>query len=94
MPSDVNQMWSWLRKHGGIFIPEVLPAVYFVLISPIWEIQLIGRGKALAAIALPVGIGLGCLVFYQACRDQLRWMGFVAIVVVLATAYAAYQLGK
>jgi hypothetical protein len=55
---------------------------------------LIWRGKTSAALVLPIGIGVGCVVFYRACQAQLRWLGFVSIAIVLVTAYAAYDLGK
>ncbi len=85
---------SWFKTNAALFFPEMLPAAYVVLISPIWEIQLLGRGRMAAALVLPVGVVVGSYCFYWACREKSRWIAYIAIVGLLLTALATYKLGK
>jgi hypothetical protein len=84
---------SWFNRNAALFFPEVLPAAFLVLISPIWEIQLLSRGRLLAAVLLPMGVGLGTYCFYKGCREKSRWIAHASIVGVLLTALATYKLG-
>jgi hypothetical protein len=77
---------SWFSENAAIFFPEVLPAAFYVLISPIWEIQLIGRGQMVAALILLAGVTACSYSFYCACRNKLRWMAYAAILGSLLTA--------
>jgi len=85
---------AWFNKSWPLFFPEILPAAFFVLISPIWEIQLIGRGRIVAALILPLGVITGSFLFYWGCREKLRWVAYAAIVVIILTALASYKVGK
>jgi hypothetical protein len=85
---------AWFHRSWPLFFPEILPAAFFVLISPIWEIQLIGRGQIAAALVLPLGVITGTLLFYRGIKEKLRWIAYAAMVVILLTALAAHALGR
>jgi hypothetical protein len=84
---------SWFNESAALFFPEILPAASIALISPIWEIQLIGRGRIIAPVILPIGVLVCSYFFYWGCRDKLRWIAYAAIVGILLTAVATYKLG-
>jgi hypothetical protein len=84
---------SWFNKSATLFFPEILPAAFIVLISPIWEIQLIGRGRIIAPVILAMGVSVCSFFFYWGCREKLRWIVYAAIVGVIITAAATYKLG-
>jgi hypothetical protein len=85
---------SWFKSNAALFFPEMLPAAYVVLISPIWEVQLLGRGRMAAALVLPLGVVVGSCGFYWARREKSRWLAYTAILGLLLTALATYKLGK
>ena|ERR1700676_533199 len=84
---------SWFNESAALFFPEILPAAFIVLISPIWEIQLIGRGRIIAPVILPMGVSVCSYFFYLGCRDKLRWIAYAAIVGTILTAVATYKVG-
>jgi hypothetical protein len=84
---------SWLNESAALFFPEILPAAFIVLISPIWEIQLIGHGRIIAPVILPIGVSVCAYFFYWGCRAKLRWIGYAAIVGIMLTAVVTYKLG-
>lgn len=81
------------KKAGRNLFAELSPAEYFMLNSPVREIQLNGRSRPLAAVVLLIGIALGGVIIYRASCGQMRSIGFSAVAVVRATAYATYALG-
>jgi hypothetical protein len=76
---------SWLDENAALFFPEVAPAAFIVLISPIWEIQLIGRGQPGPALFLLGGVVACSYSFYWACRNKYRWIAYAAILGTLLT---------
>lgn len=76
---------SWFAQNAAIFFPEMLPAALIVLISPIWEIQLIVRGQSGAALILPGGVVACSYSFYWACQNRSRWIAYAAIIGTLLT---------
>jgi hypothetical protein len=84
---------SWFSGNAVLFFPEILFAALIVLISPIWEIQFIGRGRLIAALVLPIGVTLCSYLFYRGCRDNLRWIAYAAVIGMLLTGFAAHKLG-
>ena len=76
---------SWLNENAAIFFPEMVPAAFIVLISPIWEIQLIGRGQLGTALILLGGVVACSYSFYWACRNRYRWIAYAAILGTLLT---------
>ena len=76
---------SWFDQNAAIFFPEMLPAAFIVLISPIWEIQLIGRGQLGAALILLAGVGACSYSFYWACKNKYRCLAYAAILGTLLT---------
>jgi hypothetical protein len=85
---------SWFREHEGLHCPEILFAIGIVLVSPFWEVQLIRRGQLLAAIILPSGFVFCCCAFYQADRQNLSWLGYIAILGIIITAWATHKFGS
>jgi hypothetical protein len=84
---------SWFNESAALFFPEILPAAFIVLISPIWEIELIGRGRIIGPVVLPIGVSVCSYLFYWGCRDKLRWIAYAAIVGTILTAAATHKLG-
>jgi hypothetical protein len=54
---------SWFRANAGLCFPEILLAIGIAIVSPIWEFQLIHRGRPLAAIILPAGVVICFMLF-------------------------------
>jgi hypothetical protein len=76
---------SWLNENAAIFFPEMVPAAFIALISPIWEIQLLGRGQLEAALILLGGVVACSYSFYWACQNKYRWIAYAAILGTLLT---------
>jgi len=85
---------SWFSKNAVLFFPEIIPAAGIVLMSPIWEIQLVHRGRIAAALILPLGVMIGSYLFIFGCREKLKWIAYVAILVMVATALATHTFAE
>jgi len=87
-------MWAWLKRKGALWFPELLPAAGVVLVSPLWELQLLAHGRFRAAVMLPIGLAIGVIGFYAACRQRVRWLGFAAMGCILLTAYCVFVMTR
>jgi hypothetical protein len=85
---------EWFKKHAAFFFPEMIPFAYIVLISPIWLVQLLGRGHYLAAFIFVLGVVSSAFAFYWGCWRNTKLAIYAAMALSLLTAGAVYNHGK
>ena len=72
-----------------LFFPEIIPAAFVALVSPIWFVLLLLRGQFSSALLLAVGVGACTAGFIASARDKQKWLAYVCMMGVLVTAFLA-----
>jgi ribosomal protein L37E len=73
----------------ALFFPEGLLAGAVLVASPFWAANLAHKGAYAAASALMFCASLGTAIAFFALRRKNKWLLYVAVLVVLAGAWAA-----
>jgi ABC-type transport system involved in multi-copper enzyme maturation permease subunit len=78
---------------GALLFPEIIGCLVILLVSPFWEIQLLGRGLIFASVVLPAGVTIGSYFLYTGSRKRNWWVAYAAMVAIFLTAFIAYKVG-
>ena len=74
-----------------LFFPEIIPAAFIAVCSPIWIIELLIERHFLSALVLSFGVGLSGIAFYSGVRSKGKFLAYLGVSGMLLTAFLVYK---
>ena len=91
-PAPRDGVQPMLSQNALMFFPEIIPAAFVVVISPLWAVSLLMHGQITAALLLVAGVGAFTCGFFASAREKQSLLAYVCMVGVLGVALLAHSL--